>query len=122
MEKVLPLDDKEPQVVDSVVLLTFPDTQETAYENERHLHVFKGIVANISQSRLILDARVLRGCSGGAVLSLETCKVIGVVSEVLLDSEEEEVELPSGEVQKQSVEGETLGIAIPAEFIKKLKQ
>jgi S1-C subfamily serine protease len=120
VDNFLQLEEKEVRLGEGVFLLGFPDTAETEDGNIKYLHVFKGIIASVHPSQWILDIRVLRGNSGGPVVSAQTGKVVGVVTEVILDSEQESVKLPSGKVQEQSVEGESVGAAVPSLMVSTL--
>ena len=116
-EHFLDIDATPLQPGDPVLLMGFPDTIETDTENKKNLYAFQGMVASAQPEKMVLDARVLRGSSGGPVIHLRSGKVVGIVAEVILDSEQEDLRLPSGTVQKQSVEGESVGVAIPARYI-----
>lgn len=122
MDSFFQLDEEKALLGERVILLGYPDTSESQNEKEKYIHAFSGIVSSLHSNKIILDAKVLRGSSGGPVISTKSGKVIGVISEVMLDSEQETVNLPSGKKQNQSVEGESVGIAIPIQFVLKLKE
>ena len=116
----------EPLPGEPIAVLGFPEVTQVEDEKTKYLHIVHGFVASFQPTgpdglpQLILDARVLKGNSGGPVISMNTLRLLGIISEVVLDTAEEEQRLPSGATQKQSIEGESLGIAIAVSTLQKL--
>jgi S1-C subfamily serine protease len=122
------LDEKRAQKLgEPLAVFGFPEVTQPEDENVKYLHMVHGLLASyqpaspLGTPQLILDARVLRGNSGGPVISLKNGRVVGVVSEVIFDIDDEEAD-ESDKSKKQTVGGESLGIAISAEVLKKILQ
>ncbi|BBM84745.1 S1 family peptidase [Candidatus Uabimicrobium amorphum] len=96
-----------------IFILGFPEA--TQISNTSTLHVFNGLVSAQqpkSQSdfpRLILDAKVMQGNSGGPVVDRETGNIVGLISGTIVDI------IDSDDGSK--IEGESVGVAIPLELI-----
>ncbi len=113
----------EVQLGEKIAIFGFPEATQSSNVTQKNLHLFQGNIASIqpqtkdSLARLVLDARVLQGNSGGPVISLKSNRVLGVISEIIVDSEEEKKKNPYSQEQIFSVEGESVGIAVPTKYI-----
>ncbi len=99
-------------IAEPTVIFGYPGLTQPNDVEEKYLHTLSGLVSSVQPKQLVLDARIMAGNSGGPLVSLLTGQVIGVISSIYVDSDEED----SGEF----TEGESLGSAIPIRFVHKL--
>lgn len=103
---------------EEIFILGFPEA--TQISGTSTLHVFNGLVsAEQPRSkndfpRLILDAKVMQGNSGGPVIDRKTGNIVGLISGTIVDIIDNE--------DGSSIEGESVGVAIPLPLIQAFLQ
>ncbi|WP_372367433.1 serine protease [Candidatus Uabimicrobium sp. HlEnr_7] len=103
---------------EEIFILGFP--QATQIEDNITLHVFGGLISakqpksSSDFPRLILDAKVMQGNSGGPVIDRKNGDIIGLISGTIVDIIDNE--------DGSSIEGESVGVAIPLELLQRFLQ
>lgn len=103
---------------EEIFILGFPEA--TQISGMSTLHVFNGLVSAEQPrskndfARLILDAKVMQGNSGGPVIDRKTGNIVGLISGTIVDIIDNE--------DGSSIEGESVGVAIPLRLIQTFLQ